>query len=61
MEETGEKPTDRSLTVDIFEDNFEVTVKGDILIIDLIDFLKTLMEELIDELESQIESGSKFH
>lgn len=61
MEETGEKPTDRSVTVDIFEDSFEVKIKGDILIIDLIDILRTLMEELIDELESSLESGSNLH
>ena len=57
----NEEPTKRSMTVDIFEDTSEVTVKGDILIIDLIDILKTLMEELLDELESSADSGSKFH
>lgn len=57
----NEEPTKRSMTVDIFEDTFEVTVKGDILIIDLIDILKTLMEELLDELESSADSGSKLH
>ena len=61
MEEVGEKPTDRSVTLDIFDDTFEVNVKGDILIIDLIDILKTLMEELLDELESNADSGSKLH
>ena len=61
MEETGEKLTDRSVTVDIFDDTFEVNVKGDILIVDLIDILKTLMEELLDELESSVNSGSNLH
>lgn len=62
MANRGEKPTDvRTVTITINEDNFEVDVVGDLLIVDLMDILKTLMEDLLDELEEKTIGTSKMH
>lgn len=62
MEETGEKLT-KTVTITINKDNFEVDVVGELLILDLLDILKTLMEDLLDELEEKSAgtSNSKMH
>lgn len=60
MEEVGEKLT-KTVTITINEDNFEVDVVGDLLILDLLDILKTLMEDLVDELEHKSAGTSKMH
>ena len=62
MEKAGEKPTDvRTVLITINEDNFQVDVTGDLLILDLMDILKTLMEDLLDELEQKTMGTSKMH
>ena len=60
MEEVGEKHT-KTVTITIHEDNFEVDVVGDIPVVDLLDILKVLMEDLIDELEHKSAGTSKMH
>lgn len=62
MEETGEKLT-KTVMITINKDTFEVDVTGDLLILDLLDILKTLMEDLLDELEEKSAgtSNSKMH
>ena len=62
MVKAGEKPTDvRTVLITINEDNFQVDVTGDLLILDLMDILKTLMEDLLDELEQKTMGTSKMH
>lgn len=60
MEETGEKLT-KTVLITIHKDNFEVDVVGDIPVVDLLDILKVLMEDLIDELENHSSDSSKMH
>lgn len=60
MEETGEKLT-KTVLITIHKDNFEVDVVGNIPVVDLLDILKVLMEDLIDELENHSSDSSKMH
>ncbi len=60
MEEVGEKHT-KTVLITIHKDNFEVDVVGDIPVVDLLDILKVLMEDLIDELDNHHSDSSKMH
>lgn len=51
----------KTVTITIHEDNFEVDVVGDVPVVDLLDILKVLMEDLIDELENHHSDSSKMH
>lgn len=57
---TTKKDT-KTVLITIHKDNFEVDVTGDLLILDLLDILKTLMEDLLDELEQKSAGTSKMH
>ena len=56
-----QKDDTKTVTITIHDDNFEVDVVGDIPVVDLLDILKVLMEDLIDELENHHSDSSKMH